>query len=47
MDPLILLLAATVFTLIGVVFGIATGLIPGLHVNKMRRTTNQDDGTNK
>jgi hypothetical protein len=33
MDPLTLLLASAVFTLIGVVFGIATGLIPGLHVN--------------
>lgn len=35
MDPLTLLLAAAVFTLIGVVFGIATGLIPGLHVNNI------------
>ncbi len=35
MDPLTLLLASAVFTLIGVVFGIATGLIPGLHVNNI------------
>ncbi|MCK5291805.1 MAG: tripartite tricarboxylate transporter permease [Thermoplasmata archaeon] len=35
MDPLTLLLAASVFTLIGVIAGIATGLIPGLHVNNV------------
>ncbi len=35
MDPLTLLLAASVFTLIGVCAGIATGLIPGLHVNNV------------
>jgi putative membrane protein len=35
MDPLTLLLSASVFTLIGVIAGIATGLIPGLHVNNV------------
>jgi TctA family transporter len=35
MDPVTLLLAASVFTLIGVIAGIATGLIPGLHVNNV------------
>ncbi|MFQ5885489.1 MAG: tripartite tricarboxylate transporter permease, partial [Thermoplasmata archaeon] len=35
MDPLTLLLAASVFTLIGVCAGMATGLIPGLHVNNV------------
>ncbi len=35
MDPLTLLLAASVFTLIGVIAGIATGFIPGLHVNNV------------
>jgi putative membrane protein len=35
MDLLTFLLAFAVFTLIGVVVGIATGLIPGLHVNNI------------
>ncbi|MEE9223772.1 MAG: hypothetical protein V3U51_03375 [Thermoplasmata archaeon] len=41
MDPLTLLLAASVFTLIGVIAGIATGLIPGLHVNNMPKRIKQ------
>jgi hypothetical protein len=35
MGILPLLLAIIVFTLIGCMFGIVTGLVPGIHVNKV------------
>ena len=35
MDPLFLLLAVVLFTILGVLEGVGTGLIPGIHVNNV------------